>query len=107
MSTDDYIEATNSLKNDPTIKTIEIFTIIISVISMIFSGSVVFILLYKYKQLVMGKTLIHILLIISICDTILSFSYALGYPSLGNICKLQVMISTYYYFYYILLISHQ
>ena len=84
---DDYI---NSLKNDPTIKTIEIFTIIISVVSMIFSGSVVFILLYKYKQLVMGKTLIHILLIISICDTILSFSYALGYPSLGNICKLQV-----------------
>ena len=83
----DYI---NSLKNDPTVKTIEIFTIIISVISMMFSGSVVFILLYNYKKLVMGKTLIHILLIISICDTILSFSYALGYPSLGNICKLQV-----------------
>ena len=89
MINDDY-DYINSLKNDPTIKTIEIFTIIISVISMMFSGSVVFILLYKYNKLVMGKTLIHILLIISICETILSFSYALGYPSLGNICKLQV-----------------
>lgn len=86
---DYYLEANNALKNDPTIKCIEVLTIIISVISMIFSSSVVFILLYKYERLVLGRSLIHILLMIAICDTIVSFSYAAGYPS-GNMCKLQV-----------------
>ena len=93
MSEDNYmIEANDALRHDPTIKCIEVLTIIISVISMIFSASVVFILLYKYERLVLGRSLVHILLMIAISDTMVSFSYAAGYPS-GNMCKLQVYLN--------------
>ena len=86
---DDYYSANATLQQEPVILGIEIFTIVISVISMIFSGSVVFILAYKYEKLMVGRSLVHIVMMIAICDTIIAFSYAAGYPS-GNMCKLQV-----------------
>ena len=74
---------------------VEIVTIVVSIISMLFSLSVVVILLMHYNSLVSGKLLIHNVLIIAICDTLVSFSYALGYhtQSQYHICAMQGFIS--------------
>ena len=72
-----------------------IITIIVSIISMLFSLSVVIILLTHYNTFVNGILLMHNILIIAICDTLVSFSYALGYQSQSyhNICAIQGFIS--------------
>ena len=76
-----------------TTNVVEIITIVVSIISMLFSLSVVVILLLHYKTLVSGKLLIHNVLIIAICDTLVSFSYALGFHTQSHICALQGFIS--------------
>jgi len=75
---------------------VEIITIVVSVISMLFSLSVVVILVLHYRKLVSGKLLIHNVFIIAICDTLVSFSYSLGYhiKSQHDICALQGFITT-------------
>ena len=60
------------------------FAITLGVISVLFSGSVVFILLYKYNKLVRGRSFIHWVLVIAICDTVSSFCISLGYPCPGT-----------------------
>jgi len=72
---------------------IEIITITFSSLSMIFSLSVVAILLYRYDKLVLGKSLLHHVLIIAICDSMVSFSYALGYPRNEGLCSFQGFLS--------------
>lgn len=69
----------------------EIATIIVAVITMIFTLSVVFILILKYKKLVQGQLLAYNVLMIAICDTVVAFTYALGYPNANEtgLCKFQ------------------
>lgn len=70
---------------------IEIATIVVAVITMIFTLSVIFILILKYKKLVEGQLLSYNVLMIAICDTIVAFTYALGYPNANEtgLCKFQ------------------
>jgi len=73
------------------IYSIEIVTIVVSVITMIFTLSVIFILILKYKKLVEGQLLAYNVLMIAICDTIVAFTYSLGYPNSNeaSLCKFQ------------------
>lgn len=89
MANDDY-----SMENDPVIRNLEIATIVVSIISLLFSSSVVFILLYKYNQLVRGKTLISIILLNAVADSLVSLAYSFGYPSEDNdLCKFQGLLA--------------
>jgi len=81
------------MSNNNTIKELEIITIVLSTISMLFSLSVVILLLLRYKKFVSGKLLMHSVLFIAICDTIVSFSYSLGYPTNDILCSFQGFIS--------------
>ena len=67
----------------------EIFRIVLAVISGLFTFSVVFILLYKYKILVEKRDFVHYILCIAISDTVLCFFYAWGFPNPGIICSIQ------------------
>ena len=69
-------------------QTVEIITIILSTISLIFSLSVVFIISYRYNNLARGKSLVQTVYIIAICDSVVSLSFAMGYPT-GFGCSLQ------------------
>ena len=69
-------------------ETVEIITIILSTISLIFSLSVVFIISYRYNNLARGKSLVQTVYIIAICDSAVSLSFAMGYPT-GFGCSLQ------------------
>ena len=82
-----YIERTDSI--------IEKVLIALSVLSMLTSGSVVFILLYRYKQLVVGKAFVHYILMIAISDTFIAFAWSFGYPS-GIACNIQGFISNFF-----------
>ena len=85
MANNDY-----SMENDQVIRNLEIATIVVSIISLLFSSSVVFILLYRYNQLVRGKTLISIILLIAVADSLVSLAYSFGYPPSNNdLCKFQ------------------
>lgn len=82
-----YIERT-----DPIIEKVQIA---LGVLSMLMSGSVVFILLYRYKQLVTGKSFVHYILMIAISDTSVAFSWSFGYTS-GIACSIQAFISEFF-----------
>jgi len=71
------------------LKQIELVTIILSIISLLFSLSVVFILLFKYQKLLEGKVLIYHVLNIAISDTFVGLAFGMGYPSPGLLCTLQ------------------
>lgn len=79
--------------DDPVIRNLEIATIVVSLISLLFSSSVVFILLYRYNQLVRGKALISIILLIAAADSLVSLAYSFGYPSDNNLCKFQGLLA--------------
>jgi hypothetical protein len=79
MTDDDYIV---------TINKIEIAQVVFASISLLCSVSVIFILLYYYHKLYYGKLFSHYILIIAICDSITSFSFALGYPK-DWLCSIQ------------------
>jgi len=87
-SNDDDFE----LKSNTIFITVENATIVISTISLIFSLSVVFILLYRYEALVAGKPLIAIVLFIAISDTLVSLAYSFGYPT-GILCNVQGLLA--------------
>ena len=82
MSADDYTY--ESLINDA-----RIFTIVLATISLLFPLSVVIILIQKYKTLVVGKSLIHYILMIAIADTMTAFFISFGYPSSYDLCAAQ------------------
>lgn len=73
----------------------EIFTIVLAVISGLFTLSVVFILLYKYKILVEKRDFVHYVLCIAISDLILCFFYALGFPKPGKLCSIQSFMTSF------------
>ena len=73
----------------------EIVTILLAVLSGIASLSVVFILTYKYKELVDKRDFIHYVYMIAIADTSTSFMYSLGYPKPGPICSIQSFITSF------------
>ena len=78
--------------NDPdysAIVPVEILSIFLGVFSLFFPLSVVFILLYRYEKLVLGKALIHYILVIGIADTGTSIAIAMGYPNKGSTCFVQ------------------
>jgi len=74
---------------------IEIATIVVAIITMIFTLSVVFILILHYNTLVKGQLLTYHVLIIAICDTVVAFTYALGYPNANQtgLCKFQGFVA--------------
>jgi len=76
------------LRYDPIIINTKIATIVLSTISLLFSSSVVFILIAKFDKLVSNKALVHIILSLAISDSMISFAYALGYPY-GILCNIQ------------------
>lgn len=78
--TDDMIYAINSIQP---------FQIALAVISIFFSGSVVFILLRYYNELVIGKPFVHIILMIAIADTMSSTALSFGFPKDDIICSIQ------------------
>ena len=85
MSADDYTyDPQESLINDA-----RIFTIVLATISLLFPLSVVIILIQKYKTLVVGKSLIHYILMIAIADTMTAFFISFGYPSSYDLCAAQ------------------
>ena len=86
-SNDDF-----DLKSNTLFITVENATIVISTISLIFSLSVVFILLYRYETLVLNKPLIAIVLFIAISDTLISLGYSFGYPT-GILCNIQGLLA--------------
>jgi len=73
----------------------EIFTIVLAVISGLFTLSVVFILLYKYKILVEKRDFVHYVLCIAISDFILCFFYAWGFPKPGVLCSIQSFMTSF------------
>jgi len=88
MSNGEYIQA----YNDPdysAIVSVEILSIFLGVFSLFFPLSVVFILLYRYEKLVLGKSLIHYILVIGIADAGTSIAIAMGYPNKGSTCYVQ------------------
>jgi hypothetical protein len=74
------------------LKQVELVTIILSIISLLFSLSVVFILLFKYQKLLEGKVLIHHVLNIAVSDTFVGIAFGMGYPSPGRLCTVQGLI---------------
>jgi hypothetical protein len=88
---DDYLNKSSS------IKVIEIITIVFSIISMLFSFSIVFILLYRRKKLLHGKLNSQLVLMIAIADTFVSATFALGFPrSKSFLCILQGSVSLFF-----------
>ena len=68
---------------------IQPFQIILAAISVVFSGSVIFILTKFYNDLVKGKPFIHIILMMAISDTMSSLSLSLGFPTNKALCSIQ------------------
>ena len=62
----------------------EIFAIVVGTISAIFPLSVVVILLYRSKKLLIGRSLTHYVLMIAMSDTITATTIAMGYPRPGS-----------------------
>ena len=73
------------------LKQVELVTIILSIISLLFSLSVVFILLFKYQKLLEGKVLIHHVLNIAVSDTFVGIAFGMGYPSPGRLCTVLML----------------
>jgi hypothetical protein len=67
----------------------EIVVMTLSIISLLASLSLVFILFYKYNKLVKDKWLTHVVLMIAICDSFVSLSFSIGYPPPGRLCQFQ------------------
>ena len=86
------------------LKQVELVTITLSIISLLFSLSVVFILLFKYHKLLEGKVLIHHVLNIAISDTFVGIAFGMGYPSPGRLCTVQGLLLYYLLLYYLLLL---
>ena len=78
------------MSSENAIYIVEVITIVISSLSVIFPLSVVIILIQRYNSLVMGKSLTHYILMIAIADTMTAMSMALGYPRSGTtLCSFQ------------------
>ena len=77
--------------NDNTIRSSEIFTIVIGSISIVFPLSVVVILLYKWNLLLKDRPLTLLILQIAISDTMASFATLLGFPQ-HQLCYAQGFI---------------
>jgi len=71
------------------IDNIQTFQIVLAAISVVFSGSVLFILTHFYNDLVKGKPFIHIILMMAISDTMSSLSLSLGFPTNKVLCSIQ------------------
>ena len=80
---DDYTHDNDAINNA------RIFTIVIGSISTLFPLSVVIILIQRYNALVRGKSLVHVVMMIAIADTMTAFSIAFGYPEAGPLCSAQ------------------
>lgn len=84
---DDYTNvSTIKRKNEEAVQ------ILISVISLIASLSIVFILTLRYKKLVEDKPFMFPIYMIAISDTMVSLSYSFGYPMQGPLCSVQAFI---------------
>jgi len=68
---------------------IEPFQIILASVSMLFSGSIIYILIQYYNDLVRGKPFIHLLLMMAICDTMSSLALSFGFPRDNALCSIQ------------------
>jgi len=64
-------------------------------ISVLTSGTLIFLLIYKYNVLVKGKNLTNFVLLIAISDAMYSFMYMFGYPY-STLCSLQAIISLFF-----------
>lgn len=95
LSQDDYYYGVYVPYIERTDPKIEITQIIISVFSMLITGSVVFILIYRYNQLVIGKPFTHYVLMIAFSDTFVAFGYSFGYPS-GIACNIQAFVNIFF-----------
>lgn len=74
----------------------EIFLILFSIISLLASSSLVFILLLRYDKLVKDKWLTHVVLMIAISDSFVSLSFSVGYPPKGPLCTFQGFIVEFF-----------
>lgn len=90
------------------IRIVENIQIFLSTVSLLLTGSVIFILCYKYKELVTGRNFLHWVLVIAISDFISSFGYSFGYPTNKFLCPLQgfliVIFARFSWFYTVVLI---
>lgn len=65
------------------------FQITLAVISVLFSGSVIYILTKYYNELVRGKPFIHLILMMAISDTMSSLALSFGFPKNYAACSIQ------------------
>ena len=83
----DYTDVSMSKRD-----TEEAIQILISVISLLATLSVVFILALRYKKLVEDKPFIFHIFMIAISDSMVSLSFSFGYPKQGPLCSIQGFI---------------
>lgn len=87
MIDDDYNLDIDGIRNS------EAFYIVLASISMILTSSMVFILLFRYGKLVSGKTVSHLVLMISISLFFSSLASVIGYPiSQSSTCYFQSFV---------------
>jgi len=88
--------STESLKFDDeyliAIKRTEVAAIVVGIISALFSGSVVFVCIYRYNKLVKGHIFIHYVLMIAFADTLTSLVTSFGFPTNEKLCSCQAFI---------------
>ena len=71
------------------IEHIQPFQIALASVSMLCSGSVIYILIQYYNDLVRGKPFIHLLLMMAISDTMSSLALSFGFPKDNVLCSIQ------------------
>jgi hypothetical protein len=91
-----------------TIKSIEIFQIILACVGLISTASVIAILTYKYNTIVSGRTFIYWIYCIAISDFFSSLGYSMGYPTNPLLNSIQgfliVVFSRFSWFYSVVLV---
>ena len=103
MSNDDCYDS-NKVK---VLNIIRCYQILLACISIVLTGSVIFILIYS-RILLKGRRFLHYIFCIAISDFINSIGYSFGYPTSNFMCSLQgsivVVFSRFSWFYTIVLV---
>jgi len=71
------------------IENIQPFQIALASVSIVCSGSIIYILIQYYNDLVRGKPFIHLLLMMAISDTMSSLALSFGFPKDNALCSIQ------------------
>lgn len=75
---------------------IEPFQVVIASLSVLLTGSVVFILIQNYNELVRDKPFVHIILMMALADTMSSIALAFGFPENDIVCTVQGFIFVFF-----------